>query len=346
MRRLLEWWYRIALPNKEPDPTPMGRERQRYARLTSIILLANAVLFLPAAPIMIFNSPKSPSSPPIAIVMILLLIITYVFGRIGKQVLSASSLILYILFAVSAVMATNPLDPSMLPLLNLLTVAVILAGALLPPIASLIVGAIGCVETLLITTLVPHTTAYEAMMRDELYTITIMLPIMIQLVVAIVVYVIMRHLLHAIQRADQAEEIVALQREIAEFERSRSAEKEALEEGLRKIAETHAQIANGDMHARVSLSEGHVLWSVAIPLNNLLNRMQRLKLDSDMLASTQLAAQRIAESLHHEIATGHFSPLPGTGTPLDPVIIELNKLLAARSTQPPSTPSRPAWPAF
>ncbi len=110
------------------------------------------------------------------------------------------------------------------------------------------------------------------------------------------------------------------------------AKKEQLEEGFRKIAETHARIANGDYQARVSLGERHVLWSVAVPLNNLLNRLQHWKSDAYMLVSTQRAAARVSEQLGFVLRSGQPRPLQLTGTPLDPVIIEVNKMMTVQSS--------------
>ncbi|EFH84230.1 hypothetical protein [Ktedonobacter racemifer] len=143
-----------------------------------------------------------------------------------------------------------------------------------------------------------------------------------------VTYVIMRNLINTIHRADRAEEIVSLQQELALHVRTQVQQKQQLEEGFQKIAETHARISNGDLSVRVNLSEGHALWNVAGSLNNLLNRMQRMKSDADMLIVTRQAAYQVSSVLHQAVATGTMTNmhLPTTGTPLDPVIIELNNV--------------------
>jgi hypothetical protein len=122
-----------------------------------------------------------------------------------------------------------------------------------------------------------------------------------------------------------------------EHERARQQEQKQLETGLEKIAEAHARIANGDYNARVSLKEGDVLWSVAIPLNNLLNRIQTWKNDADTLYTTHRAARYIAEQIRLSIQYEQRRDLPLTKTPLDPVIVEVNKIMAtmpARSSRP------------
>lgn len=65
------------------------------------------------------------------------------------------------------------------------------------------------------------------------------------------------------------QEIVALQEAITK-------QKEELESGIQLILETHVHVANGDFATRAPLTQDHLLWQVAYPLNNLLARLQRL----------------------------------------------------------------------
>lgn len=331
MGTFLNWWYGISLPKRGPDTTPMERERTRYARLTSAFTLLLLVVYMPLGPIMFFNSPHSPSSPPIAVALLCLLVGAIMLGRWGWHIPAATCVVLHVVLGVTGPLVTNLLDPTLLPIFGLLSVAIILAGALMPPEAALIVGAGSCIEIVLISVFQPHTVAYEAMLQRNLFTVTLMLPIAIQLIVSVVIYAIMRNWIMTIRRADRAEEIIALQKEVAEYQRGRSVEKEQLEEGFYKIADTYTRIANGDFQARVSLSEGNVLWSIALPLNNLLNRLQYWKNDVDMLIYTRNAARQVAENLHYAIASGRPVILQPTGTPLDPVLVEINKIVGTQS---------------
>jgi hypothetical protein len=222
----------------------------------------------------------------------------------------------------------------LVPLFNVFTISIILAGALMPPVAALITGLFSCVYTFLVALLSLNINTYNQGNQLHYQTINtlaiaILLPIVIQIIVAVIIYVIMRNLLVAIRRADRAEEIVALQTSVVEHERARLREQKQLEIGLEKIAEAHARIANGDYHARVSLSEGDVLWSIAIPLNNLLNRIQSWKTDADTLLITYRAAKYISEQIRVNLQSSQKRDLPLTKTPLDPVIIEVNKMTTA-----------------
>jgi 4-amino-4-deoxy-L-arabinose transferase-like glycosyltransferase len=237
---------------------------------------------------------------------------------------------------------TDPLSSALVPLFSIFTISIILAGALLPPVAALITGLASCVYIGLVAlfSLNPNTynqgspVHYQAI---NTLAIAAILPIVIQIVVAVIVYVIMCNLLAAIRRADRAEEIVALQEALAQYERGRLRDQQQLEEGLEKIAEAHARVANGDYQARVSLNEGDTLWSIAIPLNNLLNRLQSWKNEVDLLFVTRQASGYIAEQIRANCQSRQWHNLPLTRTPLDPIVVEVNKMVKGQ----PSRSSRP-----
>lgn len=342
MRKFFGWWYTISLPQRSPAMTPLERERERYAHLTAGLLLLIICAFLPLAPIMLFFSSTSPSARPGAIGLICLLLISWISGRLGRQLFSATCIIVCTFLAITGPVLTDPLNSALVPLFGIFTISIILAGALMPPVAALITGLASYLYIGLVALFSLNTNTYNQGNQVHYQTINtlaiaVLLPMIIQVVVAVIVYVIMRNLLTTIRRADRAEEIVALQAAIAEHERGRMREQKQLGDGLEQIAEAHARVANGDYQARVSLKEGDVLWSIAVPLNNLLNRLQSWKNDVDVLFVTRQAAGYIAEQIRMSRQTGQWRNLPLTKTPLDPVIVEINKMLAGQ----PSRSSRP-----
>ncbi len=233
MKKILDWWYALSLPRHLLSvATPVERERTRYAQLTAGFLLLLICVFIPVSPIMLFFSPASPSSPPIAIGMFGLLALSWLCGRLGRQILSACCIIAYIFLSVTGPLLTNPLDASLIPVFSAFTIAVVLAGALMPPVAALVTGVLSCLDIVVVASLALHTDTYSKGAQLHLATINVLsvaviLPCLIQILVAVVIYVIMRNLLSAIRRADRAEEIVALQGEIAEYERVRMREERA-----------------------------------------------------------------------------------------------------------------------
>jgi hypothetical protein len=340
MKKLLGLWYSISLPLRPPSDSPAAREQERYAQLTVRVLLLLICIFIPIAPLMIFFSPTSPSARLDGIGAICLLAISWFSGRLGYQRLSALCIIAITFLVIAGPLLTNPLNAALVPLFGVFTISIILAGALLPPVAALLIGLISCLFIIMVALLNLNTKTYNAGNQVQYQTINtvaiaVLLPLIIQIMVAVIVYAIVGNLLSAIRRAERAEEIVALQMEIADHEQERLRQQSQLEDGLEKIAEAHARIANGDYMARVSLNEGDVLWSIAIPLNNLLNRLQSWKSDADALRITHQAAAYIAERIRTAAQTGQKRDLPLTKTALDPVIVEINKVIS--SSQPVPT---------
>ena len=341
MKNIFARWYAVSLPTHRLAVTPMERERERYARLTAGLLFLFVCAILPLLPIMLFFSQKSPSARPDAIGLIFLLAISWISGRLGSQRFSATCIIASTFLATMGPLLTHSLDSALVPLFSVFTISIILAGALMPPVAALITGLTSCLLIVLVALVTLNLNTYSQGSQLQYPTINtiaiaILLPIIIQIIVSVIVYVIMGNLLAAIRRADRAEEIVTLQTRIVEHERERRREQKQLEDGLEKIAEAHARIANGDYQVRVSLNEGDVLWSIAIPLNNLLNRMQTWKNEAEMLHTTHRAARYIAEQMHINSQYEQRRDLPLTKTPLDPVIVEVNKLTgqSSRSSRP------------
>jgi hypothetical protein len=343
MKKFLGWWYAISLPHNPSTTSPTERELQRYAQLTATLLLLFVCTILPLLPIMLFFSNTSPSARPDGIGIICLLTLSWISGRLGSQRFSAICIIACTFLAITGPLLSHPLDSALVPLFSVFTISIILAGALLPPAAALITGLISCLYICLFAFLSLNPSVYNQASQLHYQTINtvaiaVILPIVIQILVSVIVYMIMRNLLIAIRRADRAEEIVALQTTIVEHERARLREQKQLEEGLGKIAEVHARIANGDYQARASLNEGDVLWSIAIPLNNLLNRIQSWKNDAEVLLITQRAARYIAEQIRISFLTEQRRDLPLTKTPIDPVIVEVNKIIAAGQSSRSSKP--------
>lgn len=103
------------------------------------------------------------------------------------------------------------------------------------------------------------------------------------------------------------------------------------------IAQVHARIANGDLSARVPLNSDNVLWQVAVPLNNLLNRLQTTKEKADQFDRMNHVLQQITQRLQVSRRTGEPVTLSPTGTPLDYVLQEAQHINPGNfGTKPPA----------
>lgn len=334
MKSLLNWWYRFSLPQRGPDTTPAERERTRYARLTSAFSL---VIFLLSLPTTIYGVLTSinPAAPVIEVIGFVCVLAALASNKLGFNIPAALLLVLNTTIVAVGNLLTNPLDPVYVPILCALVITVVLAGSLMPPVFALYVALMNSAIVIFLAIHQPPTPAYAHWMAVGYGSILIALPIMLQLVVGVVTYVILSNLIATIRRADRAEEIVALQKEIVEHQRRRNEEREELEQGIAMMAQVYAAVAQGDLEARVPLGSESVLWQVAVPLNNLLNRVQRWKASADQWERTTMAIKFVQQELQR--ARAQRAPVmfhQPTGTPVDLLLPEVYTLSqqAHRST--------------
>nr|MBA2287212.1 hypothetical protein [Ktedonobacteraceae bacterium] len=142
-------------------------------------------------------------------------------------------------------------------------------------------------------------------------------------------------------RADRAEVIASLEHAIAEQGQAIVEQKRLLDLGIEQVLQTHVRVSNGDFNARVPLTEESVLWPIAVSLNNLLSRFQRLRYLEDEMQKLQPQIQQ-ARMLDHEFqqmrqeiarvipvmreARAMQRPIRArkSGTILDPLLSEIN----------------------
>jgi len=179
MNGFLGWWYRFSLPKESGTGklmTPSEREHLRYERLTSGFLGLFMLFYIPSAFLFVFGSPPGSSGNIIVIVVGVILVISFILGKRGLQRASAIGLIGYLIVEITSTLMTNPLDPSLFSINYTLLCAVILAGALLPPAASLVVSVFNSIDIVLLVLLLQHTTSW-ANTTKYAFALLIFLPV-------------------------------------------------------------------------------------------------------------------------------------------------------------------------
>jgi hypothetical protein len=118
----------------------------------------------------------------------------------------------------------------------------------------------------------------------------------LQLITAAVLYVWGRSVERALARADRAEEIAAFEKRENERKQQELEQKSQLDAGIQQILQTHIAVANGDLNARAPLHQDHVLWQVAVALNNFISRHQSLSLvEQELRRQVHKESQRVAD---------------------------------------------------
>jgi hypothetical protein len=336
MHAILAWWYRISLPKRAPEVTPAERERARYARLTSAFSLVIFPLSLLTTVYGLLTS-INPAAPVIETVAFCAVLAALACNKLGLNIAAALLLILNTTINVVGNLLTNPLDPVFTPALCTLVITVVLAGSLMPPVYALLVAALNCLLIIFISIFQKHTPAYDHWLSVGYASLLIALPIALQIIVGVVTFVILSNLITTIRRADRAEEIVALQEEIVDYQHRSQQEREQLESGIKLIAKAYSAVANGNLETRVQVPPESVLWQVVAPLNTLLNRAQYWKTNSDQWEKTLAAIKWV----HQELQRARGQRLPAvfpqpTQTPLDLLLPEVHLLSqqAYKATRP------------
>ncbi len=320
----LEPWFRLTTPSEPPATADVvQREAARRARLTSTILLILIGTLLLILPVTVTTT--SHVLLPLLCVALVVAIVAVVLNRFGKVVFAGSLIVTAITIAFIISLLTTPggIGAYNLPTYDLLVISELLAVSLLPPEAVFIVGGINSVFIWLSLVFARRASDLESLFRHSGYSLLIR-PIILQIIVAVVTYLWVRGTQQAILRADRAEVVASLQHAIAEQEHTVAQQKRQLDVSIQQIVQTHARIANGDMSARVPLTNDNVLWPVAGSLNNLLARLQRLRQDSYELQKIKEQVSYLTSMVQQAQAEQHPVQFKRTGTALDPLLQELN----------------------
>jgi hypothetical protein len=329
------WWLRLASSGwNRPLYTTEQREAARRSRLASWLILGLALALLVLSPLASGDAHTLIAFSLFAIG----LLVAMILNRTGHVWTTGALLVLLIIGLIMGPMVTSPLGLTMgqLPNYDALAVAVLVAATLLPRPAIVLVAAGNSAMIVADYLLRPHhaNVQQDALLYPSVTMQTISLlvrPLAIEVMMAVVSYLWVRSVDAAIRRADQAEEIV-------ELDRDALMRKQALEEDARMLRDAHVRLANGDYQTRVPYLRTPVLWQVGNSLNTLIGRLARAPHDDAILRRTQQEAEVVADAIRH-LHNGQPVVLPrATGTPLEPIIAALEG-----STPRVISPTPGAW---
>lgn len=323
----LNWWYRFAAP-PEPAATVDLKQREAYrrGRLISIALLGIAIIFiilLPTADTFINRGLLLPHS-----IMLLGIAVAVMLNRRGNVIragiLTVIGLDVVLIFSL---LSFPKMTVFLLPLLDMFVLTELIAAALLPASAIFVV-ALGQIVFVIVSLTIPLFSLdaeLKAIMHGPTAIGALMRPAILQALVALVLYLFVQSATKAIARADRATVIAAFERALAEQGQAEIEQKRQLEMSIQQIVQVHMRVANGDLQARVPLTQGNVLWEIAGSLNTLLARFQRMRQDSFQLQQTQRAFAFFLQA-QQKTKNGfiHWQP---TGTLVDTIVLRHNSSL-------------------
>lgn len=296
--RLLRLWYRMTSP-PEPDESAPFEERElfRRGRTGSQISIVLFILFFITYPIAFSKA----DSLLIAILTINLFMLAFamVLNRLKK--VSAAGILVVLSFTAgpTASILTTPggINTSALPTFNILILSLMCAVSFLPASWVFVVAAGNCLFTLYVLKFMPTTgELHEAL---KVGFASIVSPIVLsQGIVSTVAFFWVRGAIQALLRAERAEEVARLEHDMVLQGAEEVAEqKRRLDASIQSIMETHIRVANGDLDARIPLTQDNVLWQISGSLNNLLARLQRWRQDAAKLQQVQIALKEAQEEI-------------------------------------------------
>jgi hypothetical protein len=294
---LFQGWYRIASPvEPQGENTFKERERFRRGRAGSQIIPALYILLIISLP-----AGFGGNNPNLAAIVgggFTALTIATVCNRLGK--VGAAGFIVVATFTAYPILniVTTPggLNMMILPLFGLLILPLLCAVSFLPVWWVFVVALGNSLFTLYALVSLPQTAELNAILTVNNGLVTIVTPIILsQIIVSTVAYIWVHSTMQALRRVDRAEEIARLEHDLALQAEFAAQQKQQLEASIQKIVATHTRVANGDLNARVPLTEDNVLWQVSGTLNNLLSRLQRMRQESADLQNMRLALMQSRE---------------------------------------------------
>jgi hypothetical protein len=234
-------------------------------------------------------------------------------NRMGNLTLAGLLMVALADISLPAIPATGAVDLQHFGALYLSVGSLLVAASVLPAWTVFPLALANCGMVLSIIAFLPHSAAFNAVLRSNDAQQILAGPLLMQFIVALVAFLWAYSMLNALRRADRAEEIAILeQREL-----DRQAE---LEEGVRQLLEVHVRLANGDFQARAPTMRNPLLWSVGNSLNFLIARLSRTARADAILRREEEEAKLLANAIYLA-RTGHEPSWPApTGAPLDIVV--------------------------
>jgi hypothetical protein len=296
--------------------------------VVAFFFLVTMVLFFPASLFM-------PAITPMAVVFASLATFIALFvNRAGKTTLAGLIMVIGAEIALtSAILAMRPFLSVDVQLYDLYVIIILLAVTLLPA-RYIFLFALAHSAFIGVDMYVhPHTLALAQDLQTQ-FIPAIVRPIGLQIMVASVAYIWVRSATRAIERANRAEMVAALEHTIAEQRAFIEREKQELEESIQQLIRAHVDAANGQLTGRVAYPPAKALWPLVGAMNSLWVRLQRTQqLEGELQQLHQAIAYYIQLIQKNSVLGQTTLPLVRTGTSLDQLMLAMKTLYSPSRQQ-------------
>ncbi|HLI71167.1 MAG TPA: hypothetical protein VKV19_15540 [Ktedonobacteraceae bacterium] len=315
----LQWWYTLTAP----PPVAGGgsfvqREAERKARSLSSVaafFLCVLLLFLPAC---FFMGTIIIFADSIAIVGTL---IGLVVNRLGGTRAAGIIIVLGAEIALGvAILLKGPFQPADIQLYDLYALIILLVASLLPPRALFLFAAAHSAFIIVELYIHPDVPALAQNLQPQAQLLpAIVRSVGLQLLGSTVAYVWVRSATRAIERANRAEMVAALEHTIAQERASSEQAKQELEESIQMLIQAQMAATKGQMTNQLPYPPAKVLWPLVGAMNLLWTRFQR----SQQIEREHQHLQQMISSYIQVVQKDRYASLPlaQTGTILDQLIL-------------------------
>lgn len=316
---MFQWWYTLtAPPPASENGSFIEREADRKARSFSSVaafFLSVLLLFLPAC---FFMGAIIILADVLAMIGT---IIGLIVNRMGRTRVAGVIIVLGAEIALgTAILLKGPLQPADIQLYDLYALIILLVASLLPPRTLFLFAAAHSAFIIIELCIHPDTLALAQNLQPQTQLFpAIVRSVGLQLLGSTVAYIWVSSATRAIERANRAEMVAALEHTIAEERASSEREKQELEESIQLLIQAQMAATKGQMTNQLPYPPAKVLWPLVGAMNLLWTRLQRTQ-----------QIEREHQRLQHMISSyirivqqdSHASlPLIQTGTMLDQLIL-------------------------
>jgi hypothetical protein len=267
----VQWWFKLtSIPEPAAGASFVKREAARKSRLASIIASFLLILFCIYFPADIVSRsiPSLISTTailPVALSAILL-------NRAGRTFWAGMVIVCAAELALSSLVWTaRPLDVVNLQLYELLVIGELLAVSLLPGRVVFLAALYNATVITCSLLYLPKTPALTQLVQQQFVTL-LLFPVGVQFLVAGVTFLWVSSTLRAISRADRAEVVASLERQVAQQATIAAEEKRQLEEKINQIVQYHIDAMKSNSTPKIPFAEEtKVLW----PLINVIHSLYR-----------------------------------------------------------------------
>ncbi|HEY3991494.1 MAG TPA: hypothetical protein VGM01_01325 [Ktedonobacteraceae bacterium] len=269
----VHWWLRLTSWGwNKPQETIEQREKTRRSVLLAWILLGIFIallVFIPTG----FTYPPAMIS---VITAAFMLIIALWLNRIGLVTIAGATLVAITCIATFGVVLASPdrtIHLYFLPAYDFLVVSVILGASILPRISAFIVAALDIIAIYLDLLFQPQAADLQAAIHTYSLAAVTARPVVLLLITAVIAYLWVRSMDQAVQRADRAEELHALEQYLNQVETEHTAR---VKEFVQEVINAMGALANGQ-EGLLLLPPHHPWQQQATFINTQLKQFHKLK---------------------------------------------------------------------